>query len=437
MSDRPLLQGLIDAAVAAGQRHVTIPSGTYVVDHADSAWWCLRVPSNATGLQIHGEGVGRTVIRQASGPAPSVRTFVVQASDVGLDSLSLEGGDQQDPDAHRAGVFAMGPRLRVTDVVASGFTGDGIYLYAGADGATIDRCVCSGNLRNGITLGASLGDVKVMRSQFVGNHAQQFDTEPGMTSVVSRLLVSDCLMDAQGASGDYVLTLGGSSVGAPGRDVLVSQCTLNGPTFLVWGERVSVLDCGGDNPTSRPAMTVYRSSRDVEIARCSFRSQAAPIGMLITGTGSGSCPERVRVVDTAVQVGAAGIGLALQSVMGVELVRVSVAHTGSSTPSSVGISVRATNPSQDARLVRIDSCNVSGFAGYGIQVTGNAATAADGTRSAARLDRLEVSRTSVTDAATPMLADDGTGVLRELATGPGNSFEPIVVAPVTRVIDSD
>jgi len=191
--DRAAIQAAITTAAASGG-YVSFPPGRFLVSRAGSAYYCLLA---AGPVRLHGPGA--TLVQAPCGP--SVRLLNVSGGDVVIDGLSFDGNKaNQTPDAHRAGIFANGTqRLYLHDVTASNFTGDGVYLYAATDTAMVN-VECSGNVRNGLTLGGVVTGLVVGQSRFVGNGVQQVDSEPLPPNVVSGVTIEECTLDGIGSN---------------------------------------------------------------------------------------------------------------------------------------------------------------------------------------------------------------------------------------------
>lgn len=441
MSDTTELQALVDAAAASGDKHIYLPPRTWVLDRGGRADGgpCVTVPPSAAGMTILGAGCGETVLRMADDSPPATRTLYVAAPGVTIGDLTLDGGTQADQDEHRAGLFATAPGLRLLDVEAKGHTGDGVYLFSGADDVVLNGCTASGNHRNGVTVGAGLVGVTLLGCRLLGNGAQQFDTEPGAGQVVSRLRLVRCVLDALGASDDYVLTLGGSSPTGAGLDVLVDGCGLNGPVNVVWGAGVELRGCSGTNATAKPSLTMSRTG-NLRVSGCDLTATRARFGVLVQGTGEGSTPDAV-VEDTRVTCLAPGAtGLYASCVRTFAARRCVLVGAGAASPGSAGINVRAVTFDAPAQRVTVEGCDVRSFGDAGVVLSGNTRVNADGTRTHAHLAEVWVSGNVVgnlpgqASQRRGFVLDDGTGIATRLLYGPGNVLEATVDVP-TRLPD--
>lgn len=441
MSDTTELQALVDAAVASGDKHIYLPPRTWVLDRGGRADGgpCVTFPPAAAGLTLVGAGQGATVLRMADDSPPSTRTLYAQAPGLTLAGLTLDGGVQADQDEHRAGLFATAPGLRLIDVEARGHTGDGVYLFTGADDALLSGCSATGNHRNGVTIGGALTGATLLACRLTSNGAQQFDTEPGAGQVVSRLRLVRCVLDALGASDDYVLTLGGSSLAGAGVDVLVDGCTLNGPVNVVWGAGVVLAGCRGVNSTAKPCVTMSRTG-SLRVSGCDLTATRARYGILVQGTGEGSTPDAV-IEDTCVTCLAPGAtGLYASCVRTFAARRCVLVGAGAPSPGSAGINVRAVAFDAPAQRVAVEGCDVRSFGDAGVTLSGNTRVNADGTRTHAHLAEVWVSGNVVgnlpgqASQRRGFVLDDGTGIATRLLYGPGNVLEATVDVP-TRLPD--
>lgn len=414
--DRAAIQSAINACSSSGDRDVYLPSGTYLVTQAGSAFYNLDLPA---GIRLRGASQAGAVIKQAAGTAGSVRILQITGDDIHVEDLTLDGNKaNQAADEHRAGIFATSTnRLVVHNVTAQNFTGDGFYLYVGANQSTLRNVYATGNARNGITLGASITGAVVTASRFIGNAAQQVDSEPGSGATVNNISITDCTIDGAGVSNDYALTVSGSGSASRSYGWTVAGNTINGGIFVVWTDGVGIVGNKGINPTTKPSVTVYRKSTNVSIASNDFRMTQTTVNSLgaisVIGTGAGQTPERVAVTGNTVKVDLA-TAVAVLSTGAVSLT-VNGNHlrgAGAASAGDTGIYLRATIPTEDFRSVVITDNTISDFGQYGVVVNGNLTS---------RLLALDISHNMFDDDSptptmtTAMKLDDGTGAVKQLS----------------------
>jgi len=427
----------IQAAIRAGAEHhreVYVPPGTYAISGAPGVAWGLDVPG---GVHLRGAGDGTTVLQQAPGAGRSVRLLHLSGDSIVVEDLTLDGNRaaQRPPgDEQRHGLFATRTdHLIVRRVTAQNFTGDGFYLHHGATDSTFANVVATSNGRNGITLGGNVDHTALVDSRFAGNRAQQVDSEPGGTAVVSRTTVTGCEIDVDGASNDYALTVSGTPR-ARGTGWTIVGNKINGGIFVVWAEHVVIAGNVGINPTTKPGITVYRTSSDVAIlgnrlvqTQTRVRSLA---GVLIQGTGTGSAPERVAVLGNDIAVDYEhSFGIRAEGAISVSLIGNRLRGAGRAAPGYSGIYLRATNQVEDFRSAVVRGNTVQNFGERGLTLAGNGG---------AKLLAVEIrDNTFDDDSRVPSMTagislDDGTGAARQISVA-GNRCLRGVTTPVVNL----
>lgn len=297
--NRAAIQAALNANVGGA---VTVPSGRYTIGRTSAAYYGLTIPAGTT---LRGESRDSSVLVQAAGTALSVRLLEVDAPGVTVQGLTLDGQRSlQTADEHRAGVFATAARLTVRDVIATGFSGDGLYLYTGADASTIDSVLVYDNGRNGLTYGGQITDGVITGSTFNGNAAQQVDSEPGSPNTVNGITITGCTIES---AGDYALTVSGSSATALSHGWNVAGNTINGAVLVVGATQVAIKGNHGTNASNKPSVRVYRTAADVAIADNDFVVTAAEAGIDVLGTGPGHAASNVAISGNKIRGGSIGI----------------------------------------------------------------------------------------------------------------------------------
>ncbi|HEX4417970.1 MAG TPA: glycosyl hydrolase family 28-related protein, partial [Kofleriaceae bacterium] len=427
--DREAIQAAIGAVAAAGGGEVYLPPGTYVVSGARHAFWALDVPG---GVHLRGAGQDKTTLQQAPGAGPSVRLLHLSGAHITLEDLALDGNKAaQTKNPQRHGIFTVHTEhLIVRRVAAHDFTGDGFYLYDGAADSQFIDVVATGNDRNGLTLGGNVDGTTLFHSKFAGNRAQQVDSEPGGTSIVSHTLIAGCEIDVAGASNDYALTVSGTEH-TKGHDWTIVGNRIHGGIFVVWAERVLIAGNTGTNPTTKASVSVYRTSNDVVIAGNRFEMTQTRVrslaGVLVQGTGTGSAPDRVFVLGNELTLDyEQSFGIRAEGAISVTLRGNTLRGPGRSAPGYAGIYVRATNQAEDFRSASVVGNTVRNFGARGVSLVGT------GT---AKLLSVEIrDNTFDDDAPVPAMTsgislDDGTGAARQVRVT-GNRFLHGVTAPL-------
>lgn len=209
--DRAAIQSAIDAADGDGGGIVRIPAGVFVVGRAASSAWCLDL-GGTSNVTIAGVGIGVTTLRQAGSMANDVRliSFSSTADHTTIRNLTLDGNSaNQSVNEQRHGIFVTNSTdVLVRDVQSKNFTGDGFYVYSGSYRVSFEQCAGEDNDRNGLTLGGTAGDVKILGCWFRGNAKQAVDSEPTSSDHIDNVAIEGCTLES---TTNYALTCGGSS----------------------------------------------------------------------------------------------------------------------------------------------------------------------------------------------------------------------------------
>jgi hypothetical protein len=371
--DRAAIQAALDAATS-GTGELYIPAGTYLISTSPRGAFGVAVSGK---VHLRGAGQDKTVLQQAAGAGPAVRLMNVSGTGVVIEDLALDGDKRtQTPSEQRHGLFVTASEgLVVQRVTARNFTGDGFYLYNKTNGSRFVQVLATGNGRNGITLGGMVDGTTITDSKFVGNTAQQVDSEPGGANVVSNTTITRSLLDTGGASKDYVLTCSGSNAGVNGHDWNVVNNTINGPVFVVSADRVVIADNTGSNSTPKSFITVNRSSSDVTIRGNKLKQlqHEAPsqAGVYVVGT-AGSGPERVVVTGNDIEIAyERSFGVRVSGAISVEITNNVLHGAGRAAPGYSGVHLRATTVDRDFRSAVLRGNTIRNFGERGVTVGGN------------------------------------------------------------------
>jgi hypothetical protein len=343
-----------------------------------SQFRCLQVPAN---VSLVGAGRGATALYQIHNINPSVRLLHVVGANVRIADLTLDGqrGRQGMASEHRHGIFAEGAdHLVVERVTARDFTGDGFYLYQNAVHATFRDVLATNNGRNGVTMGAQVDGVVLTGSRFIGNLAQQVDSEaPGHT--VNDVSITGCVIDPAGASGGYALTISGSGNTSRSRNWTVTGNVIRGGINVVWADDVTITGNTSINPTTSRCVRVYRRCRNVTVSGNTFRmTQTATADVPVVevlGTGDDQMPERVTIASNTIEAAhASAWGIRAHGAISVSILGNTLRGAGAAAAGYAGVYVRTTvtTPFRSA-IVRANT--ISNFGAYGVRVAGNGASA--------------------------------------------------------------
>jgi hypothetical protein len=264
-------------------------------------------------------------------------------------------------------------------VTSQNFTGDGFYIYDGSDDATVYDVLSTRNDRNGLTLGGSTNITTVTKSQFLGNKAEQFDSEGGAQGgPINHVTLVSNVFDAQGASDDFVLTMTGSSASVRSSFWTVTDNTVNGSALAVWITDVVYTRNQGVNPSSKPAIYVYRFSDRIRIAN-NVLADTGPAAfdagaiVYIVGTDPGQAPGGVVVEDNVLSTVQSAIGVSAICARDVEIINNTITGAGIQRASEAGLFVRATRVDEPVQSIILQRNTISNFGNYGVLLGGNGA----------------------------------------------------------------
>lgn len=376
--DRLAIQAAIDACSAAGGGDVYIPNGTYRLTQG-AGFYCLTLPGN---VRLRGESRTGAILKQAASIADSVRLVYITGNDAGLTTLTLDGNKANNTtQEQRHGFFAeTTQRLRIDRVTSQNFTGDGFYLYTAAHNSILIDCYALGNERNGITLGGAGTDgCLILGGQWIGNAYQQIDSEPG--GIVSNVSIVGALIDAGGASTDYVLTCSGFSRTVRGTGWYVAGCTINGPVFAVWCDNLTFVGNKGISTNAdKPHISVYRKCVGVILSGNHFRSTAnvgsdkMVVHIFGTDDVNGDRPSGVVIHgNTVTQNVSEGNGIYVSGAEDVTVGDNYVVGAGTNTPGYYGIYIRTTLASWPTRSARVSRNHVKNFGSAAVACAGSGA----------------------------------------------------------------
>lgn len=414
--DRAAIQAAINACASSGDRDVYLPSGTYLVTQAGTAFFNLNVPS---GIRIRGASQSSTMIKQAAGMGDSVRILQLTGDDIHVEDMTLDGNKaNQAANEHRAGTFATSTnRLVIENVTSQNFNGDGFYLFTNANQSTLRNVYATGNTRNGMTLGANATGAMVTASRFIGNGVQQVDSEPGAGSTVNQVSITGCVLDGAGVSNDYALTVSGSGSTSRSYGWSVAGNTINGGIFVVWGEGIEIVGNTGINPTTKASVTAYRKSVNVSIVGNDFRMTQTSVtglgGISVIGTGATDTPERIVIANNSMKMDfASSYGVLATGAVSLTVTGNQLRGSGAASAGYAGVFVRPTIVAEDFRSAVITNNTISDFGQYGVKINGNLT---------ARLLALDISHNMFDDDSvtptmtTAMFLDDSTGAAKQIS----------------------
>lgn len=365
--NRVAIQTTIDTASVAGGGTVYVPNGTYMLSQG-AGFFCLSVPSN---VAIVGQSRTGVVLKQVGGIAESVRLFVPTGADIAISNMTLDGNKANNStQEHRHGVFADGTtRLRLDRLTIKDFTGDGIYFYTNANDSIVLDCYCTGNERNGLTLGGG-GQVgcTIIGGQYSNNYIQQIDSEPGGTT--SKIVILGARL-APGITDDFVLTVSGFSAGVRAENWQIIGCQLDGPVNCVWADSIAFIGCAGVSAsTTLPHFRVYRGCSKITSTGCHWNSvntgsDAAVVH--VTGVGSGDAPEFVSFLGGSIKAANASMfGIVANGFTSLTLDGTHIEGSAAGASAFVGVYARSTTTANHIKSVSINNCIFKNFGLAGV-----------------------------------------------------------------------
>ena len=371
--DRPDLQRVINEAAKSG-REVTLEARTYTLSPSPDGFFSLDIPANT---HLRGAGPGKTILQLTPHAGASVRLLHASGSNIIIENLTLDGNkSQQTKDAQRHGVFAeKTTNLSIHDVVAQNFSGDGIYLFDGVKDTKVTDVSALANDRNGLTLGANVDGTTLLRDRFIGNKAQQVDSEPGGTGVVSHTVVRECVLDGDGRSNDYVLTISGTGE-AQGHDWTVVDNTIKGAIFVVWAKHVVIEENRISNATPKSAISIYRTSENISVTtnriQQTQRKAKALAAVSVIGTGVGQAPSHISISANDLTITYEdAYGVLAEGAVDVEITHNHLQGAGRPSALFAGIYLRATSAQEAFREAKITGNTIKDFGDRGISIHGN------------------------------------------------------------------
>jgi polygalacturonase len=433
VDDTEAIQDAIDAAALEGGGIVYVPNGTYRVQRNLSAplAGCIYLPTNITLL---GESRQGAIIKLADDQIGFTRIITVDtADDVRISTLTLDGNKagQSTPEEHMAGVFAGNcKRLVIDNVTAKNCVGDGFDIWQFCHDVLLENCLAFENDRSGIAVnGGGQERLTLRKSQFVGNLAQQVDTEPPEDGIVD-MTIDNCFMSHGGRSTDFALTLSGVSYLEQSRGFTVTNNVIDGPVYAVWIKDSLIADnriYTRTADTISGPLTISRKCEDVVVRdnyiECNTPASSSIVtAIAIEGTEATDKPRNVRFLDNDIVVNTDVNGFYCARPVSVEISGNTMQAT--STHTMPAISAWATETSSGApqveRLVFRNNHTIDFQSGVIVGCVGSGSTIKDLVVTDNRIEK------KVNSSALVGLNLDGGGAA-EQAEVHGNSFPGIAV----------
>jgi hypothetical protein len=371
--DRDAIQRALNTGAG---KTVFVPNGNYLIGQNEGFYWDLMIPA---GTVLRGESRDGSILHMAPGAKQAVQLLeVLDAPDVTIMNLTLDGhADEQSEDPHRAGIFVKrSPRLSLRHLTLKNFTGDGTEIYDGSDDPFVYDILATGNRRNGLTLGGGTTGGMFAKSQFIGNYAQQFDSEGG--SPIDHVTITECLFDTGGASNDFVLTMTGSAADKRSTGWTVTNNVVNGPALAVWITDVVYANNTGTNPTSKPSIYIYRSCDRILVHGNVLHTTGLGTfdagGMIyVVGTNPGQSPGGVVIGKNTLTTEKSAYGITVICTRDATIFDNTISGSGVKKPGEAGIFVRTTRVEEPIEKIVIERNRISGFGDHGIMLGGNGA----------------------------------------------------------------
>lgn len=414
--DRLGFQAALDAA-AGGV--LLVPDGVYALSQRPNAYYALRISNS---VEIRGESRAGVKLRLMGGVGTSVQMFWIEnVSDVCFRSLSLDGQrSQQTVNPQRHGIFARRcPNLLLEDIQASDFTGDGTHVHDGSNHVLVRDSIFSGNARNGLTLGGGTDDVTFLNCKFVGNGAEQLDSEHGLANHVT---ITGCEFDTLGASDDFVLTMTGGSAESRSSHWTVTNNIINGSVLILWITDVVYAHNRGVNASTRPSIYVYRSVDRVLIHRNELHTTGAA-GMdggsmiHVVGTNPGSSAGGVLISQNKLTTEHPCYGVSAVCARDVQIVDNEISGAPG-TRNECGVYLRATRVLEPMVSAIVQRNSISKFSGYGVRLGGNGE---------AKIQRVVIADNVISDGIAALNLNDGLDEAQDVTAFGNFSTSPTLL----------
>ena len=376
--DRAAIQATLDAC--AGQS-VAIPAGYYLLTAAPGHSYALRV---AAGTAVRGSGQATTTILLAAAPLSTQILWIEDAPDVTLQGFTLDGQhtlqgppSAAGPQRHGA-IIKHSPRIVIASVTSQHNAGDGFYLYAGSDHATIVDSAAIDNDRDGVTLGGATDGVTASGSTFSRNAQDGWHSEGGGNN-------NDVALTGNALAGNavFAITMSGVTADPTGHNYRwsVTDNSVDGPVAIVYADDVVYARNHGTNAGGLPSVSVYRQCERIRVEDNALTATGIAVGdsvavISVEGTDVGQSPGSVVVARNTISTAHPQYGVAVISARDVEIVGNVIAGSPEGTgPHGVGLAgvfVRATRvgvmPS-----VAVRGNTVAGFGRWSVMLGGSGA----------------------------------------------------------------
>lgn len=377
--DRPAIQAALDACAG---REVYLAPGSYLASQAPLRNYALRVPARTA---LRGAGQESSTILLAPGSAPSTQLLWVEdAPGVTLQELTLDGqrAAQGPPTAagpQRHGVFVKrSPGFSAKGVTARRFAGDGFYLYAGSDHASLSGVSAVDNDRDGATLGGQVDGVVATGSTFARNGQDGWHSE-GSGSNDGVTLAGDTFA---GNAGFAVTASGvGADAASRSRRWTIVDSVVDGPVAIVYADDVLYARNRGTNASGLPSVLVYRQLDRVRIEDNVLAATGAATSdsvsvVSVVGTGAGQSPGGVVVARNTLTTTHPQFGVSVVCARDAQIldnaITGSAEGVGPHSSGLAGVFVRATRVDVPV-TVAVRGNVVSGFGAYSLMLGGNGA----------------------------------------------------------------
>jgi hypothetical protein len=421
------------AAQSAGGGTVYVPNGVYQVSRhlTTPLAGCFSLPS---GVRLVGQSRIGTIIKLAPDQVGFTRIITIDhADDVVIENLTLDGnkGSQSTREEHMAGIFAgNSDRLILRNVTVQNCVGDGIDIWQYCHDNLVENCLSFENDRSGIAInGGGQERLTIRKSQFVGNLAQQVDTEPPEYGIID-MTVDNCFISHGGRSLDFALTLSGKNHLNQSTGFTITNNVIQGAVYAVWIKNSKIINnriyTRAEDTIAGP-LSITRKCENV-VARdnyieCNTPSSASIVtAIAIEGTEANDKPRNIRILDNDIVVNTDVNGFYCARPVSVEISGNRMYATASHTKPAISAwaTETAVGAPQVERLVFHNNHMIDFQSGIIVGCIGSGSTIKD----------LVVTRNRTEKVANPLAVVgfnlDG-GAAAEQAEIHGNSFPGVIV----------
>lgn len=379
--DRVEIQALLDSSAG---HEVALPPGICLVSAAPLRNYALWMWPRTT---LRGAGQSTTTLILAGGsPLSTQLLWVENAPGVTIQDITLDGNKalQSPPGGagpQRHGVFLKNsPYAVLRKVSAQNLAGDGFYIYAGSDFASLIGVTASDNQRDGVTLGGAVSGTTTSGSSYLRNGQDGWHSEGGGNN--NMVSISGSMFDGNAG---YAITMSGVGADPSVHNYkwTVTDNVVNGPVAIVWVDDVLYARNLGTNGSLVPSVFIYRQTQRVRVednvltaTGTATLATSDGISLIsVLGTNSDQSPRDIVIRGNTLTTVHPQFGIAVVSATDATIesnVLVGSSEgVGIHSSGVAGILVRPIRVDNPTKSIVISRNSISGFGSYGVMFAGN------------------------------------------------------------------